>query len=121
MVPRILISSPSSSGGKTTVVCALSMVVRQRFPGARVAVIKAGPDFIDPMFHSLSAHVTGNIDIFFSGADGARTVFESDTRGCSLAIVEGSMGYFDGVSGGIGASAFEVAAALDSPVILVFD
>ena len=97
------------------------MVVRRRFPDARVAVIKAGPDFIDPMFHSLSAHATGNIDIFFSGADGARAVFESDTRGCSLAIVEGSMGYFDGVSGGIGASAFEVASALGSPVILVFD
>ncbi|MBR4630825.1 MAG: cobyrinate a,c-diamide synthase [Treponema sp.] len=122
MVPRILISSLSSSSGKTTVVCALSKILSTKF-SKKVSVLKVGPDYIDPLFHSKTANVrTGNIDLFFSGSDSALLdVFERDTDGSDFAVVEGAMGFYDGATMNADASAFRVAQSLGCPVIIVVD
>lgn len=126
-IPRLLISAPSSSSGKTTVVCALLKLL----PDA--AAIKCGPDFIDPLFHrTVLNRQTGNVDLFFSTESQARAIFAHDVALSRIAICEGAMGYYDGVMAlGAGegsapapsaqASAYETARALKCPVVLVVD
>lgn len=122
MVHRILVSSGSSSSGKTTVVCALSKILAEKF-SRKVAVLKIGPDYIDPLFHSKTANVrTGNIDLFFSGSPSALLdVFEKDVAGSDFAVVEGAMGFYDGATVSGDASSFRVAQALGCPVLIVVD
>ena len=121
MIPRIVISSLSSAAGKTTVTAGLCELLRGR--GMRVAALKAGPDFIDPLFHEqVVGALRGNIDLYFTGEEEARRIFCDDTRGADVAVVEGAMGLFDGVGGNTArASAFHVARALGSSVLLVVD
>lgn len=115
-IPRILISAPSSSSGKTTVTCALLKLL------PNVAAIKCGPDFIDPLFHrQILGRPTGNIDLFFSSPEQARAIFAHDVAGADIAVCEGAMGYYDGAAGMETASAYDTARALSCPVILVVD
>ena len=115
-IPRILISSPGSSSGKTLVTCALL----GRLPDA--AAIKCGPDFIDPLFHQrVLGKKTGNVDLFFTDEAVARSIFAHDTEGADFAVCEGAMGFYDGAGGTDKASAYEVSRALGCPVILVVD
>ena len=115
-VPRIAISSPSSSSGKTTVTCALLKLL------PNVAAIKFGPDFIDPLFHQkVLGRKTGNIDLFFTDEDTARAIFAHDTTGADIVVCEGAMGYYDGADGTERASAYATARTLGCPVILVVD
>ena len=48
-IPRIMITAPSSGGGKTTVTVALLKAFVK--DGKKAAAYKTGPDYIDPMFH----------------------------------------------------------------------
>ena len=118
-IPRVMISAPSSSSGKTITVCALL----QLLPDA--AAIKCGPDFIDPLFHrTVLGRKTGTIDLFFSTEAEARALFAHDTAGAGVAVLEGAMGYYDGVTAAAPttqASAFKTAQALHCPVVLVVD
>ncbi|MCR5725536.1 MAG: cobyrinate a,c-diamide synthase [Treponema sp.] len=115
-IPRIVISAPSSSSGKTTVVCALLQLLEN------CAAVKFGPDFIDPLFHSqVLNRPVGNIDLFFTDEERARQIFVHDTKGASFAVCEGAMGYYDGLGGGIEASTYHASKALSCPVILVVD
>jgi cobyrinic acid a,c-diamide synthase len=126
-LPRILISSPSSSSGKTTVVCALLKCLMERYDTGVLscppAAIKCGPDFIDPLFYqAVIGAKTGNIDLFFTPDVQARSIFAHDTEGCSIAVCEGAMGYYDGIGAASdSASAYETARVLDCPVIFVID
>jgi nicotinate-nucleotide--dimethylbenzimidazole phosphoribosyltransferase/cobyrinic acid a,c-diamide synthase len=127
IIPRILISSSSSSAGKTTVVCGILGALKNRFSAGTLdslpAAIKCGPDFIDPLFHQTVLGIpTGSIDLFFTDAQKARMIFDRDTTGSSVAVCEGAMGYYDGMGAGTEtASAYDTAAALSCPVIFVAD
>ena len=115
-IPRIMISAPASSSGKTTVMCALLKLL----PNA--AAIKCGPDFIDPLFHrSVLGSQTGNVDLFFTPPEKARSIFAHDVAGADIAVLEGAMGYYDGAGSTEQASAYDTAHALSCPVILVVD
>lgn len=116
VIPRILISSPASASGKTTVTCALLRLL------ADAAAVKCGPDFIDPLFHrQVSGRPAGNVDLFFTPPAQARALFARAVRGADIAVCEGAMGFYDGIAGTEEASAYEVARALSCPVILVAD
>ena len=121
MIPRVLISSLSSSAGKTTVVSALCSMLGAR--GKKCAAIKVGPDFIDGQFHAAVQGVqTGNIDLYFTDEEAMRKIFQRDTAGADVALIEGAMGFFDGVGGSSPqASAFHVARVLGARVLLVID
>ena len=114
---RVLIAGTGSGCGKTTVVCALLQALKNR--GEDVASFKCGPDYIDPMFHSeIIGAPGGNLDPYFLDEDGLRGWF---ARGAAdLNVVEGAMGYYDGLSmDSDRASAFSVAKALSAPAVLV--
>ena len=114
---RLLVAGTGSGCGKTTAVCAILQAFRNR--GEDVAAFKCGPDYIDPMFHSeIIGAESANIDLFFAGEDLARRLFVKHAR--SLNVIEGVMGYYDGLSmTSDEASSWHVARALDCPALLV--
>ncbi len=116
-IPRLLIAGTGSGCGKTTVVCALLQALKNR--GHDVASFKCGPDYIDPMFHSeIIGAQSANIDLFFADEVRARALFAKHAAGLNL--IEGVMGYYDGLSmDDPKASAWDVARALEVPAVLV--
>lgn len=118
--PRILIAATASGAGKTTVTCGLLRLLQRR--GLRLRAYKCGPDYIDPAFHRAVIGVPSrNLDLFLAGADHVRRLVAQGAREADLTLMEGAMGYYDGIAQGTDASAFDVAATTRTPVVLVVD
>ena len=123
-LPRVMLSATSSASGKTTIMCALLRALKRKeaiFGKMDVRAFKCGPDFIDPMFHRSALGVeSGNLDTFFLSAEENRALFSHYTNENCLSVIEGAMGYFDGVNfRSEKASSADIARALDCPVVLV--
>lgn len=118
-IPGIMIAAPASGSGKTSAACGLMAAFGSR--GLKVRSCKCGPDYIDPMFHREVLGVDSeNLDLFFSKPEELRECFRRHTAGADLTVVEGVMGYYDGM--GLDTdrgSSYEVASVLNLPVILV--
>ena len=118
--PRLLLCAPASGGGKTTLTCALLQALVNR--GVNPVAFKCGPDYIDPMFHSeIIGAKSRNLDLFFLGADTTRYLLEENSRDSGLALIEGVMGYYDGIGLSADASAWDLARATRTPAVLVLD
>ena len=119
--PRLLFAAPASGSGKTTVVCGLLRALKNR--GKKVRAFKCGPDFIDPLFHETVVGVpSGTLDLFFSDQDQLKRLYCRHAAGADLCLVEGVMGYYDGLGAATDrASSYAVARALDAPVVLIVD
>ena len=89
----------------------------------KVQAYKCGPDYIDPMFHRTVLGIdTGNLDTFFSGADAIGRILARDTKDAELIVMEGVMGYYDGVGGTTTmASSYELSKVTKTPVVLIVD
>jgi cobyrinic acid a,c-diamide synthase len=119
-IPRIVIGGTWSGCGKTTVARGLMAAFTAR--GFRVQPFKVGPDFIDPSHHTaICGRISRNLDPFMMGEGEVSSVFARASEGADLAIIEGVMGLFDGMDGGIVASTAHVADLLSAPVILVVE
>lgn len=118
-VPRVLLAGTNSGCGKTTLTCAILQALVDR--GLAVSSCKCGPDYIDPMFHSrIIGTKSTNLDPFFFSRDTLCSLLEKNALGRRLSVIEGVMGYYDGI--GITdprASTYEVAKATDTPAVLV--
>lgn len=118
---RILLAAPKSGSGKTVITCGLLAALKAM--GLRPTAFKCGPDYIDPMFHRRVLEVESrNLDSFFLDEAALRRSFRAGAGRGDMAVIEGVMGYYDGL-GGISpaASAFDVGRITASPVILVVD
>ncbi len=129
MVARLVIAGTHSGAGKTTLTAGLIAALRSR--GLIVQPFKAGPDYIDPSYHSLAAgyrpsgvegRACRNLDTWMVPPRRVRDLFAYASRDADIAIVEGVMGLYDGFgyrdeSG----STAQVAKLLDAPVVLVLD
>jgi cobyrinic acid a,c-diamide synthase len=120
-VSRIIIAGVTSGVGKTTVAVGVMHGLRKR--GLRVQPFKVGPDFIDPSYHALVTNRNSrNLDVWMMGRQGVLDCFASACKDADIAVVEGVMGLFDGMSGKSDfASTAHVAKILDAPVVLVVD
>ena len=118
-IPRLVLAGTSSGCGKTTVTCAVLQALVDR--GLRVGAAKCGPDYIDPMFHSrIIGAKSSNLDAFFFEEDMLRQLLHQNAAGCDVTVIEGVMGYYDGLGmTSSRASTFEVAQMTKSPVVLV--
>ncbi|WP_131786267.1 cobyrinate a,c-diamide synthase [Protofrankia symbiont of Coriaria ruscifolia] len=124
--PRLMIAAPASGAGKTTVATGLMAALTAR--GLRVSPHKVGPDYIDPSYHALATGRPGrNLDAVLCGEHRIGPLLAHGARGADIAIVEGVMGLFDGVSVPEPgqpvdfASAAHVARLTATPVVLVVD
>lgn len=118
-IPRILLAAGASGSGKTLITCGLLASLVSR--GKKVASFKCGPDYIDPMFHSrVIGTKSRNLDTFFTSKEVTRYLLGRNAEDCDISVMEGVMGYYDGV-GGITSksSAYDLADATDTPVILI--
>ena len=116
---QLVATAPQSGSGKTTAVCALLGAMAAR--GLTPCAFKAGPDYIDPMFHRAVLGVEShNLDLFFSTPETVRSLYARHAAGHGAAVVEGAMGYYDGL-GGVSdtASAWHLADTLNLPALLV--
>lgn len=118
-IPRLVLAGTNSGCGKTTVTCAVLQALVDR--GLKVGAFKCGPDYIDPMFHSrVIGAKSGNLDLFFFEKPVMNALLARNGSGCDVSILEGVMGYYDGMGlTTVRASTYEVARASRSPVVLV--
>lgn len=120
-IPRILLAAPSSGSGKTLITCGLLQALTTR--RLKVASFKCGPDYIDPMFHTrVIGTKSRNLDTFFTTPDVTRHLLLKNVKDADIAVMEGVMGYYDGVAGTTTrASAYDLADTTQTPVILILN
>lgn len=119
MIPGLLIAAPASGSGKTSLTLGLMAAFKRR--GVVVAPFKVGPDYIDPGHHAaVCGRPSHNLDSWFCSKEQVRETFAAGSADAELALAEGVMGLFDGVSGDSedGSSA-QIAKWLGLPVLLV--
>lgn len=118
-IPRILLAAGASGSGKTLITCGLLQALVGR--DLKTASFKCGPDYIDPMFHSrVIGTRSRNLDTFFTSENITRGIFQKNAVGCDISVMEGVMGFYDGVGGTTTrASAYDLARVTDTPVILI--
>ncbi len=112
----LMIAAMQSGAGKTVTTCALLAVLKKR--GLRLQAFKCGPDYIDPTFHERVLGVPSrNLDLFLQGEEGVKRTFSR--ADADFALVEGAMGYYDGLNNSDEASAWALARLTGTPVVLV--
>lgn len=116
-VNRILISAFGSGSGKTTFTMGLLRLLQKK--GLNVSSYKCGPDYIDTMFHTKALNIPArNIDLFLSSENTVKNII-SETE--DIAVIEGVMGFYDGIAFTSDASAYNISMATDTPVIIIVD
>ena len=119
--PRIMLAAGRSGSGKTMITCGLLRALQQM--GKQPAAFKCGPDYIDPMFHEqVIGAPSCNLDPFFTEEETTQYLFCKHAAGHDISVLEGVMGYYDGL-GGISTkgSAYDLAGMTKTPVLLVVD
>src|SRR5215472_16902121 len=117
----LIIAAPASGSGKTLVTAGLLRHLRGL--GVNVVAAKAGPDFIDPTFHtSASGRPCPNLDVWaMRSATLAGLVGELEGS-AELVLCEGVMGLFDGTGAeGEAGSTAALACLTGWPVVLIVD
>lgn len=117
---RVLLAAPASGSGKTMITCGILKAFVNR--GLKISSFKCGPDYIDPLFHQqVLGTKSANLDLFFAGEQ-LPALLERGARGTELSVIEGVMGYYDGLGAASEeASTYEVAKALGAPVVLIIN
>ena len=122
-MPSVVVIAGTTSGvGKTTITLAILHAFKSK-KGLIVQPFKIGPDFIDPSYHKV---ITGRdaptLDAWLMGNEGILTSVQTTSEDADIAVIEGVMGLFDGMSGKSDfASTAYVAKILNAPIILVVD
>jgi cobyrinic acid a,c-diamide synthase len=125
-VRAFVIAGTHSGCGKTSISLGLMASLARR--GISVQPFKCGPDFIDPGHHALACAREGrpvpshNLDGWMLGEPTNLDIFNRYAADSDVAVIEGVMGLFDGISGtGDAGSTAQMAKILGLPVILVVD
>ncbi len=116
----IIISGTGSGVGKTSITTGILSRLSKRY---KVQAFKAGPDFIDPMYHTLaSGRQSRNLDSYMMDENTIRNLVGYASEGADLCIIEGVRGLYEGFSADsdIGSTA-RLAKILDFPVVLTVD
>lgn len=118
MNKRLMIAGTGSGCGKTTVSCAFLAALKQL--EKTVVSFKCGPDYVDPMFHKKATEIDAyNLDLFLMGETQVKSSLAEHSLGKDISIIEGVMGFYDGIGENGEASAHEVSMVTGTPVLLV--
>lgn len=117
--PRVMLCAGASNSGKTLITCGILQALKNR--GMKLASFKCGPDYIDPMFHERVIGTRArNLDSFFAKPEVLRFLLAENSREADVSVVEGVMGYYDGIAGThTEASSYDVARITDTPAVLI--
>ena len=119
-IPRILLAGSNSGCGKTSITCGILKAFTDR--GLQIQSYKCGPDYIDPMLHT---HITGqacrNLDPFFCDGDMLKSLVAKDSAEADLTVMEGVMGYYDGIGVSSDKSTHTVSVETGTPTILILN
>ena len=119
-IPRIAIAGVNSGCGKTTVTCGILKALADR--NVDLQPFKCGPDYIDPMLHShIAKKACRNLDPFFLEEEELRSLFVKDAKKAEFSVIEGVMGYYDGMGISCEKSTYTVTMATKTPTILVLN
>jgi len=111
---HLCISAPSSNNGKTLLTTALLYHYKKS-----VRPFKIGPDFIDPQFHQKVCETSSiNLDTFIMNKNQVQWLYHHYSNK-EVAILEGVMGFYDGMDKGC--SAYDVSKLLNLSVVLILD
>ena len=118
-IPRVVLGGLSTRVGKTVISIGLMRALRRR--GLLVQPYKVGPDYIDPSYHRFATgRPSRNLDGFLMDRKAVLEAFQRGARGSDIAVVEGTMGFYDSHDAiEERGSTAEVAKFLDSPVVLI--
>lgn len=117
----LILAAPASGSGKTLIAAGLLRCLRRR--GERVAAAKAGPDYIDPTFHTAaSGRPCINLDRWAMRRATLTGLVAALESAAEFVLCEGVMGLFDGAGrDGEAGSTAELAKLTGWPVVLVVD
>ena len=118
----LIIAATRSGSGKTTVMLALLAALARR--GVKVRGAKAGPDYIDPAFHTAATGAPSfNLDSWAMPPPLMDALAARAADGADLLMIEGVMGLFDGAVGTPGrrGTTADLARHFGLPVLLVLD
>lgn len=119
-LPRIIIAGTHSGAGKTTLTLGIIAALRKK--GVGVQAFKAGPDYIDPAYHSeASGRICVNLDSWLLSKGAVMELFKRRAGDADISVIEGVMGLYDGLKDTEAGSAAHLAKILNSPVILILD
>lgn len=116
----IIIAGTGSGVGKTSVTTGILSRLSKEY---KVQAFKAGPDFIDPMYHTLaSGRRSRNLDSFMMDEEIIRNMVGYASKDADVCIIEGVRGLYEGLSAesDIGSTA-RLAKILGFPVVLTVD
>lgn len=113
----IMITAPSSGSGKTTVTMGIIRALADM--GLDICGFKTGPDYLDTAFiRAASGKEAGNLDMHLQGEDGMKQSLGLGEGECC--VIEGAMGYFDGIYNTYENSSYVIAKTLKVNSILVY-
>lgn len=113
----IVVGAPHSNSGKTMTALALSRAFVRA--GYSVQPCKCGPDYIDAAYQAMAARRPArNLDIHLQTKEGMRRNLASASA--DIAVIEGVMGYFDGMGNTLFGSTFDIARSVGASSILVW-
>ncbi|MCT4663212.1 MAG: cobyrinate a,c-diamide synthase [Tissierellales bacterium] len=121
MVCQFMLAGTNSGSGKTTFTIGIMAALHKR--GIEVQGFKAGPDYIDPMFHAkVTDRASYNLDTWMLDSEYLKYVYSKAAKDSDVSVIEGVMGLFDGhgVDSNEGSSS-DLSEKLNLPVILVVD
>lgn len=115
----LLIASPGSGSGKTSVVTGLVRALVRR--GLTVAVAKTGPDYLDPTWLAAAAgRPCYNFDSWMHTPAQVKRLAQRIASDADILLIEGAMGLFDGPHPDrLEGSAAHIAKILGAKVVLV--
>ncbi len=113
----ITISAPSSGSGKTTV--SLGLIRALKIRGLDVCAYKTGPDYIDRAFLEVASDLpVGNLDLHLQTQAGLN--FALSKAPAEYCVIEGVMGFFDGISNTFQNSGYDICRRLKLNSCLVY-
>lgn len=116
-----VLGAEKSGSGKTTITTGIIKALSNR--NKKIAPFKCGPDYIDTRHLSRSAgHPAENLDSVMLDNETLETIFAEGCKGRDIAVVEGVMGFFDGIDHeNFHGSTYDVASRIGLPAVIVLN